>query len=362
MGENFFPWLSDNDRAAQYLTSLTLSSAAQAAMIIRSWQLWAYAGELSQPAAHELLEAVLRNSAGKGDKEAAPGEELATGKELAPCKEFAQFAALSSTGREYLLYATRLSEDMLLALAYDVEIPFSKIRTQARRLASALKAPPGTLSLEAEELSQADSSFQSQLAPLFPLEDIPPPTPTEVTRHNESPLEGSPWQNEPQTSAALEENLRSGMGLAFGEEEDLKSPEPEYEAATPQFNIAYAFVLLPRLPAHHLAGELAIALEADMQQLAMAFGWRLERLLIRPDHVQWIARVPPNTSPSRLVRLIRKHSSQRLFSRFPHLERENPSGDFWAPGYLVMSGNQPLPAQVVISFVKQTRFQQGASA
>src|SRR3972149_317465 len=110
MAENLFPWLSDVDRAAQYLASLSLSTAAQAAMLIRAERLWAYAGELPQPAIQELLKAVVRKDAGEGGK------------------DFAQFVALASTGSEYLLYATRLEESMLLALAFDVQVPFSKIR------------------------------------------------------------------------------------------------------------------------------------------------------------------------------------------------------------------------------------------
>jgi len=37
------PWLSDVTRAAQHLTRLTLGSSAQAALITRNDQLWAYA-------------------------------------------------------------------------------------------------------------------------------------------------------------------------------------------------------------------------------------------------------------------------------------------------------------------------------
>ena len=45
------PWLSDPTRAAQHLTRLTLESSAQAALITRKSDLWAYAGSLSQSAA-----------------------------------------------------------------------------------------------------------------------------------------------------------------------------------------------------------------------------------------------------------------------------------------------------------------------
>jgi len=54
------PWLSDVTRAAQHLTSLTLGSSAQAALITRNDQLWAYAGQLPQSATRELTDTVSR--------------------------------------------------------------------------------------------------------------------------------------------------------------------------------------------------------------------------------------------------------------------------------------------------------------
>jgi hypothetical protein len=55
------PWLSDVTKAAQHLTRLTLESSAQAALITRRHNLWAYAGQLSQDAAKELATTVTRH-------------------------------------------------------------------------------------------------------------------------------------------------------------------------------------------------------------------------------------------------------------------------------------------------------------
>jgi len=41
------PWLSDENKAAQHLTRITLESSAQAALITRKNQMWAYAGGLA---------------------------------------------------------------------------------------------------------------------------------------------------------------------------------------------------------------------------------------------------------------------------------------------------------------------------
>jgi len=58
---------------------------------------------------------------------------------------------------------------------------------------------------------------------------------------------------------------------------------------------------------------------------------------------------------------MRKQTSEKIFAEFPRLKKENPSGDFWAPGYLIMGGLQPHPPQLVKDYIRQTRQRQGIS-
>ena len=96
-----------------------------------------------------------------------------------------------------------------------------------------------------------------------------------------------------------------------------------------------------------------------MQETCIAFGWRLEYISVRPDYLLWIVNVPPATSPAYLMRIMRQRTSVKIFDDFPRLQKENPSGDFWAPGYLIMGGSQPPPVQVIKEFIAQTRQRQG---
>jgi REP element-mobilizing transposase RayT len=91
----------------------------------------------------------------------------------------------------------------------------------------------------------------------------------------------------------------------------------------------------------------------------VAFGWRLEQIAVHPDYLQWIVNVPPATSPAYLMRIMRHHTSEKIFAEFPRFKMENPSGDFWAPGYLIMGGTQSPPAQLIKEFIQQTRQRQG---
>ena len=108
-----------------------------------------------------------------------------------------------------------------------------------------------------------------------------------------------------------------------------------------------------------MTGDLLDRLGEWVPHICIAFAWRLEYISIRPEYLQWIVNVPPATSPAYLMRILRQHTSERIFAEFPRFKKENPSGDFWAPGYLIMGGSQPPPAQLIKDFITQTRQRQG---
>lgn len=134
----------------------------------------------------------------------------------------------------------------------------------------------------------------------------------------------------------------------------------QLEPSSPALSqINYTCVLIPRLPQHYLTGELAERLGFWVNQLCLAFGWRLEGIAIRPEHLQWTVQVSPSISPGNLVRIVRQRTSLQIFNQFAHLGDQNPSGDFWANGYLIVSGAQPPSAQLLRDYIGQTRKRQG---
>ncbi len=135
--------MSDVNLAAQYLTSLSLESSAQASLITKQDQIWAYAGELPQPAAEELARTVSQHFQNGG------GSDLA------------RFIRLEETGGEYMLYATGLGGSFVLSTVFDAEMPFSKIRAQASNLAMALASPPpAEVAEEAQYAPEDEDSFE----------------------------------------------------------------------------------------------------------------------------------------------------------------------------------------------------------
>ncbi|MDO8752539.1 MAG: transposase [Anaerolineales bacterium] len=125
------------------------------------------------------------------------------------------------------------------------------------------------------------------------------------------------------------------------------------------YHLTYACLLVPRFSAHYITGDLAENLSEWLPNICIAFGWRLEFLAVRPEYLQWVVNVQPNTSPGDLMRVMREQTSEKIFGEFNRLKKENPSGDFWALGYLIMGGTQPHPPQLVRDYILQTRQRQG---
>ena len=329
------PWLLDVNRAARHLMRLSLESAAQAALILRGENLWAYAGGLSHPAAQELTHTISRHWAN------GSGSDLA------------RFIRLGATGREYMLYATHLGGEFVLAMVFEAETPFSEIRAQAGSLARALAEPP----VAPPKTPDTADSPAVTLPPEAPLETRMPPQEVAFSDlEGDARMQARPVE-EAQVATREAEARPAPVALQKGDAGEGKiTLEPETPAV---YHLKYACVLIPRLPTHYLTGDLAARLSEWVGQLCIAFAWRLEYIAIRPDHVHWIVSVPPDTSPSYLMRILRQHTSQRIFADFPRLAGENPSGDFWAPGYLIMGSAQPAPPQLIRDFIRQTRRHQG---
>jgi REP element-mobilizing transposase RayT len=388
------PLLNDVTKAAQRLTRITLTSSAQAALITRKNDLWAYAGGLSQSTAKEVAQTVTRNWDGQ------KGSDLM------------RYIRLETTKAEHMLYATRLTSDSVFALVFDAETPFSTIRSQVSELLNELSNQPA---VQEEEEALVVPPITNILT------DIPSPNPEPASTHDfKLPREREPFDpNQTRVSESLsnaavfsreaspsqrreqvevtnqhksvERSVPAPSNTIF-EDVEVTAPSrpqqrPETPIAPPQpgevdatrespstaaakklivepitaglYNLTYACLLVPRFSSHFITGDLADHLGEWMPNICVAFGWRLEFLAVRPDYLQWVANVQPSTSPGYLMRIMRQQTSEKIFADFPRFKKENPSGDFWAPGYLIMGGTQPHPPQLVRDYIQQTRQRQG---
>ena len=124
-------------------------------------------------------------------------------------------------------------------------------------------------------------------------------------------------------------------------------------------DLLYSCLLIPRFHDHHLTGDISEYLVEWMKEICVSYGWRLDAIVVRPGYLQWVVAVPLTANPAQVIRLTRKHTSQKIFDDFPRYKRKNISGNFWAPGYYIVSGNQLLSFESINNFTIATRKQQG---
>lgn len=402
-------WMQDVSRAARHLTRLMLESSAQAALITRQNDLWAYAGQLKREAAQELARSVQKY--------------WDTQSQI----DLLRFIRLETTEAQHMLYARRLTASMVLALVFDAETPFSTIRAQAGQLVRSLSevSPDQTnqVNLSQEFDEQVDIEDLENLPPIADLlGDVPPPLPPKekrsearwerkaepfvvtsvpprpevepppvtthpmfspdfsresspaVRRRDERPalseLEETRLSRSQSEKRVVSEQLEATQAQEPFDPNSIIATRPQsvtevahkivLEPASPaMYNLYYACLLVPRFDNHHLTGDLADQLADWVSQVSIAFGWRLEHIAVRPEYLQWVVNVPPATAPGYIMRIVRQQTSDRIFAEFPRLKKENPSGDFWAPGYLIMGGTNPHPQKLVRDFIEQTRHRQG---
>jgi REP element-mobilizing transposase RayT len=407
------PWLSDPNRAAQHLTRLTLESSAQAALITQKNNLWAYAGSLSQSAAKEVAQTVTRNWDGqKGSDllrfirlESTKAEHMLYATRLATDTVLAlvfdaetPFSTIRSQASQLVTdldderlepqKPTRLAEAINEAANMDLDdsldIPpigdiLTNIPTPNPEPATArdFKTPHKKEAFDPNEtrvsvpLSNA-SAFRREKSPAVQLNNRVP-APTNQVKGPAVSVQQPPLPtvfDDVEVTAPSRPKARPETPVAKPQTDDagVTRESPTTEAARKLvvepttaglYHLTYACLLVPRFSSHYLTGDLSDQISEWLPNVCIAFGWRLEFLSVRPEYLQWVVNVQPNTSPGYLMRIMRQQTSEKIFSDFPRMKKENPSGDFWAPGYLIMGGTQPHPQQLVRDYIRQTRQRQG---
>ena len=410
--ESDLPWLGDVTKAAQHLTRLSLETSSQAALITRNGTLWAYAGQLSQNAANETVSTLARTW--NGDKgsdllrfirlESTKAEHMLYATQLAEGILLAMvfdaetpFSTIRSQagqlvtslgeddGKEGMpaLPVSKKPENLMTSEIMDdlegddIEIPsiseiIVDVPSPDPRHPQTGRIPPSQVqqSHPAEFISDPDQTHRSIFShesstpiPLTELLSAKQPTDLDQTISSQArtPREldvTTPSKSQPRPltpvrrPGELDETRPHSLEDAVGR----ISLEP---VSAGLYNLSYACLLVPRFTSHYLTGDIADRLSEWLPNICVSFGWRLEYQAVRPEYLQWIVNVPPAASPGYLMRVMRQQTSDKVFTEFPHLRKENPSGDFWAPGYLIMGGTKPHPSQLVKDYIKQIRQRQG---
>ncbi len=383
------PWLEDRKLAACLIKPLHLSALLEALDSIcgqpagvNDW----YPEVILDPPTLANLLADTQATAGvllesgqaatiAGQLDAAGGAEVTT---LLPVRgndlpgDLVRYAHLAATGQDHLLYGVCLSGDRLLVLIFPAEVSYTRARADSQSVMAILQ-PRSSV-----------PARQPNLAPLPEVQDLPedePSAPATLDQLSQPEPDAAAsfadllagkadpageWAHEPnfeQTAALTEESLPAPAGPDLTLEDTRPNhpgnPPPPLEAGFVPAAQKYTCVLVPTLPETSLAGEPGQALAAWLQEFCQTFGWQLERVQAEPHYLLWTVTFTPPGTPGHLARTLRQQSSRLLNEKFPQISGVLNGKDFWAPGFLLVSGGQaPQPAQIE-DYIQQTRTRQG---
>ena len=182
-------------------------------------------------------------------------------------------------------------------------------------------------------ISTIDSEMQS-----------PPPAPDPEHKYKinfSSPR--NPHEDQVYNTASMDETK--------GEHEPVHFPGQDLA----QLN--FACLLIPRIKTHLLTGDLARFLDEVIPTIFLAFGWRLETLMIEKQYMQWIVRIPSAFATSNHIKIVRKESSKMILGNFTRLNKDGLITDFWAPGHLLEGGKQSISDREIEDFIRANRQQ-----
>lgn len=198
----------------------------------------------------------------------------------------------------------------------------------------------------------------------FLTEHIPfsPVASSEYQQRSEDPVEpaAKPREEKGQPDSLSQEDaaVLEPWGVSLSAETGTETERQGKAAATsqppksknPRSPLPYQCVLIPRDRHSFLTAEIARQLGKWLPLLHQDWNCQVTALAIRPLHLSWSLTIPPDTCPRDVIQAIRQSTSDRLYEHFPDRFTEGRN-DFWADGYLLVSGEHTLPASFIQAFL-----------
>lgn len=278
-------------RIAVKLTQYSLESSAQATLLSRNAELVAYAGEADEDAIEGIFLKIHK----------------AWANTAVESNSLIRFVTLPGAG-EFLVYSTRLANDLVLSMAFHASTSVSTIRRQARRLSESLELVPYT------DDFVADHSDES---------------PAEKTRPNRPTITAL----RPPTAAERDAPQRASR--------PVEEPYASYTA-----------LWMPHDPGLEIDDDLADAIRDWVFAAADANVWDVLDILVEPDYVALTISAPQKFSPDNVVNALMSETAARIEEDFPSLGAARP---LWADGYYVVTPPRALTDREIMRIMTVQR-------
>ena len=101
-----------------------------------------------------------------------------------------------------------------------------------------------------------------------------------------------------------------------------------------------------------LKGDLAKRLKVIFQEIAERYGFEIDTMEVKDDHVHLFLSAPPGYAPARVVQIMKSISAKVAFEEFPEVKKQLLGGEFWSDGYFVRSVGDKVTSEIIRRYIK----------
>jgi putative transposase len=124
------------------------------------------------------------------------------------------------------------------------------------------------------------------------------------------------------------------------------------------YDLKYHMVWVPKYRKMILRGELAKGIKTSFQEISERYGFDIDTMAVKDDHVHLFLSAPPRYSPARIVQIIKSISAKMVFKEFPEVKKQLWGGEFWGDGYFVRSVGDKVTSEVIRRYIKYQQQEQ----
>ena len=124
------------------------------------------------------------------------------------------------------------------------------------------------------------------------------------------------------------------------------------------YDLKYHMVWVPKYRKMILRGELAKGIKTSFREISERYGFDIDTMEVKDDHVHLFLSAPPRYSPARIVQIIKSISAKMVFKQFPEVKKELWGGEFWSDGYFVRSVGDKVTSEVIRRYIKYQQQEQ----
>jgi putative transposase len=124
------------------------------------------------------------------------------------------------------------------------------------------------------------------------------------------------------------------------------------------YDLKYHMVWVPKYRKMILRGELAKRLKMTFEEISERYGFEIDTMEVKDDHVHLFLSAPPRYSPARIVQIIKSISAKMVFKQFPEVKEQLWGGEFWNDGYFVRSVGDKVTSEVIRRYIKYQQQEQ----